>query len=87
MDQQPGSSSKSEPVEGYSVVIVPEHLRQQVIDFVAEAEREESDVSGYLISRSLGSVTRPILSANSSGTGCKFVESTKGLDWSCSDDD
>ena len=87
MDQQPSSTSNPEPTEGYSVVIVPDHLHQQVMDYVADVTQDEPDVSGYLISSSLGSISRSTVFAYSSGTSCKFAESTKGLDWSCSDND
>lgn len=86
MDQQPTSTPEPDPIEGHAVVIVPEHLRKLVLDYVAEAVQDESDVSGYLIARTIGSIAAPHLSY-SSGTGCKFVESTKGLDWNCSDND
>ena len=77
LDQKPTSS----------VIFVPEHLREQVLEYVAQLEAEESDVSGYMI----GGLTSHSLSSplmqSFSGTGCIPVGTSGSKDVSCSDTD
>ena len=66
-----------------SVITVPERLREQVLEYVAELTAAESDVSGYMMSGGL-----PL---HGSGTRCYAYDSTDGgglgLDVNCPDRD
>ena len=82
------TENTSQPIEHeventFAVVAVPEHLHQQVIDYLEELERD-SDVSGYMLR--IGSPIASGLSAKAP-TGCNFVFTMKGddMDIKCSD--
>ncbi len=66
-----------------SVIAIPERLREQVQDFVAQLTADDSNVSGYMMSSGL-----PL---HGSGTRCYVYDSTDGgglgLDVNCPDHD
>ena len=87
MAQTGEPTRSSEQGDGLSIVIVPEHLRAQVLSYVKELTANESDVSGFMMGSALSSSLTGGVMASSSGSGCKFVDSKKGFDWQCFDHD
>ena len=86
MEEQ--SNSQADPDQSLAIVVVPEQLLDQVMQYVSDISREESDVSGYMLASTFRAGSSAVLNAGSSGSGCKFVDSgKKGFDWDCFDTD
>lgn len=80
---EPGKSAGEE----MTVITVPESHVQDVLDFVAGLNKEESDVSGHMISGgALGSLGGGLAAKGGrSLTGCNTTGGTEFPDWQCSD--
>jgi hypothetical protein len=74
---------------GFTVVAVPADIAPAVIDFVANLEENEADVSGHMLSRPIGGIGGGALAAKGRTlSGCWQTGGTEiGLDWNCSDTD
>lgn len=86
MTERTEESMNSEPEAKFSIVTVPEHLRDQVIEYVRQLEADESDVSGFML-RTSSSLLGSAIRSSWCGTGCSSWD-TKGLkDMGCGDSD
>ncbi len=77
MEQDKQSMTNPEQEPNFSIVPVPEELRERVVNFVRQLQEEEADTSGFMMRSGLGWT----------GTNCQYVK-TGGplvLDTSCSD--
>jgi hypothetical protein len=69
----------------FSVVTVPEHLREQVLEHVRTLMQDDEDVSGYMLR--LGASISPSTKVNWCGTGCSTWDTKGLLDMGCGDSD
>ncbi|MGA7672928.1 MAG: hypothetical protein WBW04_21100 [Nitrolancea sp.] len=83
MEKNQPSMPNLEQDPNLSVIAVSEHLREQVMEYVAELTTDDSGVTG--------SMTSSGLPLHSSGTRCCLFDSTdgggSGLDINCPDHD
>ncbi|MGA7672933.1 MAG: hypothetical protein WBW04_21125 [Nitrolancea sp.] len=86
MEQNKQSMTNPEQEPTFSVITVPEHLREQVLEHVKQLADDESDVSGYMMGLSSHSLTSSLM-ARWSGTGCSTWDSKGSMDMGCSDTD
>lgn len=88
MDQNQQSMTNPEQESTFSVITVPEHLREQVVQHVTELMQQDSDVSGYmiggLVSHSMG---RSLAGGPITATGCSTWDTKGSMDLGCSDSD
>lgn len=86
-DKRTGQSDSGEPTAGdMTVMTVPESRVQEVLDFVAGLNKEETDVSGHMISRGLAGIGGGLAAKGGrSLTGCNTTGGTEFPDWQCSD--
>lgn len=86
MEKEPQATAN--PDQSVSIVVVPDQFLDQVMQYVSDVTREDSDVAGYMIASTFRMGSASVLNAGSSGSGCKFVDSgKKGFDWDCFDTD
>ena len=86
MDQNQQSMTNPEQESPFSIISVPEHLRDQVLAHIAELTEGDAEVSGYMIglsTHSLGSSTI----RNLSGSGCTQWSTGAQMDFNCTDND
>ncbi len=69
----------------FSIVTVPEELREQVLDYVRKLESEEGDTSAYMLRLSTSISTSTM--TNWSGTGCSTWDTRGMKDMGCGDSD
>ncbi|MGA7672932.1 MAG: hypothetical protein WBW04_21120 [Nitrolancea sp.] len=83
MDKSQPSMTNPEQDSAPSIITVPEHLREQVLEYMAELSADDSDVSGHMMASGLA--------LHGSGTRCYLYDSTDGgglgLDINCPDHD
>ena len=87
MEQQAGADTKPQEGSTVSVVVVPGHLRQQVLDYVESLTDDGSDVGGYMLNTA-GIRPGSMLMAKSSNTNCTFWDTkgpAGGVDFTCTD--
>ena len=90
-NERTGNSDSEESTSGdLTVVTIPVNRVQEVLDFVAGLDQEESDVSGHMISGGAlaGIGGNSLLARGRSLSGCTQTGGTfDGTDWQCSDTD
>lgn len=76
-------------VEGHAIVAVPVDKTQAVLEFVAGLEREDTDVSGYMISKGLfgGIAVGGLAATQPTDSGCRQTKIVNETDWQCVDTD
>lgn len=76
-------------LDGRALVSIPAEKAQAVLEFIATLEREDSDVSGYMISGGLlGGISGGRLAATMpTESGCVRTRVVGETDWNCCDTD
>ena len=87
MVQNPESMTNPEQEQSFSTITVPDHLREQVLDYVAELTQEDADVSGFMLRGVASPAMRTTLLNASSSTGCSITTSGGLQDINCLDND
>jgi len=85
MDQHQQSMTNPEQDGTFSVIAIPEHLREQVEDYVAQLTQEDADVSGYMLRGMASPAMGAKLMGGFSGTNCTITNSGAGQDINCLD--
>lgn len=89
MAGDPESTSGGGQGDTFTVVEVPEHLTNQVLEYVKALLNEESDTAGYMMAGISGAVGMGTLRADGGpyvGTGCGHKHTAKkGTDIYCTD--
>ena len=87
MEQDKQSMTNPEQEPTFSTITIPDTLREQVLDYVAELTREDADVSGFMLRGVASPAMRTTLQAASSSTGCSITSSGGLQDINCLDSD
>ena len=87
MDQNKQATTNPEQGPSFSVITIPEELREQVQDFVAQLTQEDEDVSGYMLRGVSSSSIRTTLMNSFSATGCSTTNTGGLQDINCLDND
>ena len=85
MSGSANSETRTQDQETFAIVTVPEHLRQQVLDYVKSLESDD-DVSGFMLN--LAGRSASSLTTRQSETNCWFFDTklpVGGVDFQCSD--
>ncbi len=87
MEQDKQAMTNPEEGPTFAIISVPEHLREQVLEHVAELTEGDSDVSGFMIGGLMSHSLSSSLRAQLSGTGCSTWDTKGSMDFGCSDSD
>jgi hypothetical protein len=82
MAEKSDVNSNTKDVPGLATVVIPEHLAQEVVEFVAKLEAGDTDVSGYMLNLGLG--LRTFAESTQTLTNCKNTNG--GKDELCDND-
>ena len=85
MDQNQQSMTNPEQDATFSIIAIPESLREQVEDYVAQLTQEDEDVSGFMLRGIASPAMRTSLMNGFSGTNCSITNSGAGQDINCLD--
>ena len=89
MDDEQNVVKVTKDTEGRAIVAVPVDKTQAVLEFIESLEHDDTDVSGYMISRGIvgGFSAGRLAATQETESACHTTKIGPETDWQCSDTD